>query len=653
MNTIFLKRLRISNFMGCREFDHEFSGETTISGDNGTGKSTIYDAFLWLLFGKNHRDEKDFYIKNTVDKSLNRQDHVVEGTLVVGGEEIILCRTYREKWQKQRGNETPEFVGHETDFTINDVPLKATEYKQRIDAIISEDVFKLITNVYAFNEMDWQSMRKILEKIAGVKTDEEIAAGNEDFQKLLRALYGKNFDDYRKQLNARKKDVKDKLEDIPVQISEASRSKQDVAIFQDESRLEQIKKEIANLQAKKDDISKKNKEVFEQINKDQQALSDLKHKLIQAKATRESSAKSGIIKAEETLRAATLAYDQHLKILGSATEEVADVAKNIEEIEGKLAQLRADYVSTNEERPPIVDQSDCNCPTCKQRLPDDVLNNKQETLETNWNLDKIDKLNKINEKGAKLKQQKADAEKQLIGAKQAEAEADKKLADLESSKQTAYHDLEAEKQKPSTDRESEEEMQIGRQIESFVVTPSPKVDFSVLDAEIERLQKENDSCVAATTLAANNKKIDARIVELKTKEQELNKELASIEKTEFVMAEFTKVKMEQIEKSINSMFKYTTFQMFETQINGGEKEVCIPKYGNVPYSGVNTAGRINMGVDIINVLTKHYETMAPVFVDNTESINKIIDTHCQLIKLQVSNDAKLTIINQNKSINYV
>ena len=301
MNQITLKKLRISNFMGCRSFEADFEDETTISGDNATGKSTIYDAFLWCLFGKNHRDEKDFSIKNTVEKSLNRQDHAVTVDLDVNGKQITLQRIYREKWEKKRGNETQEFSGHETDFFCDDVPLKATEYKNVVDSIIKEDTFKLLTNVYAFNELPWQSARKVLEQIAGTRSDEEIAKGNEDFEKLIRALNGKDFDQYKKVLQARKAQLKESIAEIPIQISEASRSKEDVAVFADQSRLDQIKAEIKSLQEKKDNISLKNKGEHEKINELQQKLSDLKVKLTQAEAKRKSNSGAELIALQSEL----------------------------------------------------------------------------------------------------------------------------------------------------------------------------------------------------------------------------------------------------------------------------------------------------------------------------------------------------------------
>ena len=55
-----IKRLTLCNFKGLRNVTVEFSEDaTTISGRNGTGKTTIKDAFSWLLWGKDSEGNTD------------------------------------------------------------------------------------------------------------------------------------------------------------------------------------------------------------------------------------------------------------------------------------------------------------------------------------------------------------------------------------------------------------------------------------------------------------------------------------------------------------------------------------------------------------------------------------------------------------------
>ena len=60
MKNIKLKQLSINNFKGISKLDINFKDITTISGQNATGKSSIFDAFTWLLFDKNSKGDSKF-----------------------------------------------------------------------------------------------------------------------------------------------------------------------------------------------------------------------------------------------------------------------------------------------------------------------------------------------------------------------------------------------------------------------------------------------------------------------------------------------------------------------------------------------------------------------------------------------------------------
>ena len=144
-----LKRISLTNFKGIRSQQFDFNDATTIiGGANGTGKTTIFDAFIWCLFGKDCQDHKQFSIKtlNPDGTPINRLPHEVEVELLADKQPIRLKRTYTEKWQKKRGAVEEEFTGHEEGRFYNDVPLSVAEYAEKINAICKEDVFKMVTN---------------------------------------------------------------------------------------------------------------------------------------------------------------------------------------------------------------------------------------------------------------------------------------------------------------------------------------------------------------------------------------------------------------------------------------------------------------------------------------------------------------------------
>ena len=124
-------------------------------------------------------------------------------------------------------------------------------------------------------------------------------------------------------------------------------------------------------------------------------------------------------------------------------------------------------------------------------------------------------------------------------------------------------------------------------------------------------------------------------------------EYSELDKTAFLIDKFTKFKVDLLSEEINSHFKYAKFKLFEEQINGGIAECCEVTFKGVPYSDLNNAARISVGIDIINTLCKLNDKFAPVIVDNSESITSIMPTISQMICLVVSADDDALRVEKN------
>ena len=138
-------------------------------------------------------------------------------------------------------------------------------------------------------------------------------------------------------------------------------------------------------------------------------------------------------------------------------------------------------------------------------------------------------------------------------------------------------------------------------------------------------------------------KIQAKIEQYKEQEKELAAEYEKAEKILDLCDEYTKLYTNLVSSRINDLFKNVDFTLFETQINGGIVETCEATVNGVPYSDVNNAGKINAGLDIINVLSEHIGINTPIFIDNAESVNELIEVKSQVIRLTVSTDKTLRI----------
>ena len=191
MKKIELLSMHLVNFKGAKDLTLTFNrGVTRILGRNGSGKTTVFDAFTWLLFGKDSNDKKTFSIK-TLDENgepIMHLPHEVSAVLSVNGEPLTLRRAFTEKWTKRRGSAEAEFTGHEEERFWNDVPCSQREYNEKISDLCNEQVFKLITNPTYFEKQDVATKRALLIRMAGGIKDEEIAAGHNDFVELLAML---------------------------------------------------------------------------------------------------------------------------------------------------------------------------------------------------------------------------------------------------------------------------------------------------------------------------------------------------------------------------------------------------------------------------------------------------------------------------------
>ena len=225
-----LTKLEILNFKGLKSFELNLNGDVVIRGDNATGKTTVFDSVCWLLFGKDSLDRADFEIK-TLDggEPIHKVNHEVTGTFTLDeGGTVELKRVYREKYSSPRGGEVT-LTGHTTDYFVDGVPKKEKEYKEIVNSLVDESIFKLITNPLYFNETySWQNRRKLLLEMCGDISDEDVIASRDELKALTDILSGHSVDDHRKVVASKKTAINKELDMLPVRIDEALRGKPEV-----------------------------------------------------------------------------------------------------------------------------------------------------------------------------------------------------------------------------------------------------------------------------------------------------------------------------------------------------------------------------------------------------------------------------------------
>ena len=617
-----LKVLEMKNFKGIKEkkilFDRT---ETKLYGANATGKTTVADAFMWLLFDKDSQDRKDFEIKPLAENNepIHFLNTEVSAEFEFEGKTFILSKVYKEKWVKKRGQAEQEFSGHETTYSIDGVPCKKSEYNQYVNQIIKENTFKLLTNPFAFESMKWQEKRKILFEVCGNIEDHQVKG----YDKLQEVLAGKSIEDCKKSLAATKKKLNEEIKSIPTRIDEVTRS-----IEEGLEPLDELQTQIKAKEEHKTALQEQLEASNEQFNE----LREKQHQLLRLERTREEAIR-------EHNRVSYAEYNTHKDQLDTLKRDVHNKQSEQDRIVKKLEILKQDEIIINSkiqyERNEWIridaetfEEHKSICPTCGQNLPIDQL----EELKNKH----------IKEKEAR-KQQVVRIADQL---KEDLARCQKEQEDLSKDFETLAKELVAIQKNVQGLEEK-----LGQPIDT---TPC---DTSEIDAQIDVLKKEietftkvdNEQLKQAIRIEEiniqnikirlakheENAKQVERIRELKEKLEDYQCKRADIEQQEILIEDFTQDKIEMLESNINNKFKEVSFKLFEQQINGGLVECCESLIYGVPFSNANNAAKVQAGIEIIKVLSEHYGTNAPIFIDNRESISTIPSTNSQVINLIV------------------
>lgn len=643
-----LNKLKLENFQGIRDALFNFDGrDADIYADNGAGKTTVYNAFTWLLFDKASTGEKGFSPKTRIAGDyLHNAIHGVTAELTDDdGAIITLRKEYKEVYTRKRGAATEEFTGHTTDYFVDSVPVAEKEYKATIDRLTGgEEAAKMLTMPNYFPEvMEWRKRRETLIKMCGDIPDGEIiksTAGLEDLPGYLvkpgAGLTSYTVEEFTKIITERKTELNKELNGLPGRIDEARRAIPDTQGMTEEAITAQIaeaENTLAELQGKRMDIENnggKNdlKARINEINADL-----LTRKYQHDTAEREKTDEQ--YKKVDGYKRSRQAKDDNLRQLKRDAEANENALTKTKELR---ATLWTEYQAAQKVK---WDDASENCKMCGQALPAD----KVEQLKADFNEAKSKNLSAISEKV------KAQASRDLID------ELEKKAATYTEAISSAETEIN----------------ELTEIISELNATPAETIPFAAtaeyaaLSAEIEQLRAaENgnapeilsrlaplDAAITETkqqidTLRANKAKFDtvkaqnARIADLTSKQRQTAADYEKAQYASDLCDKFTVAKSARI----NEQFKTVSFRLFKPLVNGGidpDCEVLVPDgIGNlIPYSSANNAARINAGLEIIGIIGRHYGRSLPCFVDNAESVCRLQQIDAQVIRLIVSEADKV------------
>ena len=629
-----IQRIILKNFKGVHQLDITFDAEVTrIYGRNRSGKTTIADAVTWCLFGKDSKGNTKFGVKTRDDKGeeIPHLEHSV--TLYIYTDSMHeLKRELVEQWTKSYGRDEAYLKGNTTVYYVDGEKLSQRDYQTYISNICNEDTFRALTTPSHFPSLRWEEQRRILADMCGSVTNEQVAGDDPRFKDLLKAFQERSLERHLDHLGYQCKQIKSQLDQIPIRMEEANRQLPPNEDYDHAAAELQLKKSQrdAILRGSSSDIAK--------------SLTD-----------RLAFAERRLFNIETgaTEKAFQLAHDAEMAVREVEIQN-KNARSNIDSLKQKIESIKTiisniDSTSLEEERDEIrkkwaensalkftVSESDTHCPTCGQPLPQEQLVETINKMREDFNTKKANTYKTLKAKADKLKKLFEQQEDLIKGYNLTIQQTEEQIASYKilpvPEKEVTPTKEEILNQDSNYQTIKKQADELRKQIEdSFHETP----DTSELDAEIESLEQ-------TMSRKKIKQQVTDRINELTNQRSSLNTQLTSLERDLDIAIEFRDLLGQALENLVNDKFSFVKFRLFRKLVNGSVEPYCEATVGGVPYSDLNTADRINAGIDIINALSEYYQVSVPIVIDNAEAINKIIHTRNQKIELYVS-DKELAV----------
>ena len=644
--------IRILNFKGISNKEINLNpGLTTIMGENHIGKTTIVDAVQWCLFGKNSNGETDFGI-TPISEDGNAIDHLenkVEIELTNDGKTVTLIKSRIEKWTKPRGQEKEVMSGHTVNYFVDGDKYTEKDYKLYISSIISEGLFKTITNPFYFPALKPDDQRTLLIKMVGESDPEKIAEGNDGFKSIIEKMQKEDLITYRQHLSYRIREIKDELAKLPPRIEENMNT---IANYKDvdynglRDKIKEVTDEISKIDAVLSDKSKEIDVIFEKKSSLRTRIANRKSEIEDLKENYNRKNREKIDEWQRNIDAINSKKEMAVNQIKYNDDQLEQAKENLNRISIKVKDFndRWDKVDGRQWK---WDESKEICPTCKQHLPESDIDTMKNELEKNFNLNKTKELDALDDEAKILKGQKESLEVRMKSYENQKEDEEKNIKGYESSlillgdkpkvgendytKSEAYQMAIKEIDKLTDELNALDDSEKGKSDNESKIKKS-------------KLSQMRDSLNDELSSEKFVKLANDRIKELKNNQITLSKQLIELEKEDYQAEQFNLAMISDLETRVNGLFANVRFKMFKTLINGNVNPTCECTLHGTPYQDLSSSERINAGIDIINAVCKYNNVYAPCFIDNAESINDVMPMQSQQVLLVVSRDKELTVI---------
>jgi DNA repair exonuclease SbcCD ATPase subunit len=632
-----LKSLALENFKGVYDFTFDVKNDLAkIFGPNASGKTTIVDAFTWLLFDKDSTWATKFNVRRLDENGNPVNNTVITVKAVIvdnNGEEHTIQKQQKQNWVTKRGTTVAELKGNLNSYEIDGFPKTERDYKEFVSGICPEETFKICSSVTYFMSLPWKDRRKMLTDTVTVISDYDLAVKLGGFDTILEDLKHGTTDDCQRKYNKAAKELKKQQLELPTRVDEVRRSLSHVDVAPLKTKIGELTSELEALKAVKDDTAERFIAIERQI-------ADLQNKANNIVRDAEKACHEAVMEATQAVNAKTReASDATNRV--EFYKHIKETSENSKKrLEAKFELLRTKF---NEAKGLTFNADEAGkalCPTCGRTVTPKMVEKAKAEYERKLEESK----NAINREAKGIQKDIKDCDEQI---KTSEAE----IAKYEAIAKAATKEAKALQRKldklpREADVSGNKDLKaINAKIDALVAErkdlntkKSADNDFRIVELEAEILSLKSEIA------SADNTAKEKRIKELEEEQMNVEGTLAHVLQQQDELMSFVQQKMDYIGAEINKRFKTVRFKLFDKQINGGISEVCEATVNGVPYADLNSGHRIIAGLEIAKAFQDIYSFQCPVFIDNAESLStdNIPKVDGQLILLSVA-DGELRV----------
>lgn len=672
MKKIEIREIRLENYKKFNEAKFDFFDRTIISGRNKEGKSTIENAYMEILTGKEVDGTQPDGIRPHGEdgKDLNRADVIREVVLDIDGKETTIRKITKQKWRKPHGQTEEVLDGNTVSYEVDGFPYAPKKFEEYMKELSDPEILLMCSNPNPFLSILKKSTadaRKVLEKLSGFSL-EEFLAKNPQYAEVQEITKGHSVEDtmkkLRKQLNDQKKKLTQKdtelkyeqtrdsggeIETADLELAKGEWKEKIAEVDRQEQALDEAVKaydsantEILSLKSKLNEIANSaGAGLLEQRSELNQKISELN---IQNKGY------ANELKLDEMdLKHAHMGIERHKAELKKArTDYSASVKKTFDET--KLREIESEQ----------FDEDSLICPECGQVRPEAQRINLRETFEKSKSRriaeqekarevfnDKLSKmLDSITEIGNKAADDLKTAQDVKKTAEQKITEVRKQILDTSAEIENLCGEL--DKLPKEVDLSGNAEyLELSEQIKKKEFALSAMDNGSMKRMELRQQRNQYmdeisklDSQIQKANADAEQK--ERKLAELKAEFDKQKQTVADIERQIDVISQFSIEKNAALAEKINPFFRHFQFSFLDFTIEGNPVETCKMVCAGTDYNNLNGGDRKLCEVDLCRGLQEMNGLNLPIWIDEANTIDPWripVDMEQQLILIGRTDDA--------------